>query len=110
MKKAFVLIHVIFLFSCAVNVPFQITKMPEGTTDQQRLQDDQECRDYSKESPRRMGGLGPLMAKSVASERYKKCMTARGYTVELVEQGTPGVDLNDNKSDPNYGSGSGLAY
>jgi hypothetical protein len=101
MRNAFVLMSVIFLFSCAVNVPFQITKSPEGTTDQQRLQDDQECREYSKESPRRLGGLGPLVAKSVASERYKECMTARGYTVELVEQETPGVDLNDSSSDPN---------
>ncbi len=101
MKKVFILVPVIFLFSCAVNVPFQITKSPEGTTDQQRLQDDQECREYSKESPRRMGGLGPLMAKSVAADRYKECMTARGYTVELVEEGTPGADLNDSSSDPN---------
>ncbi len=100
MKKLFVLIPVIFLFSCAVNVPFQITKMPEGTTDQQRLQDDRECRANSKKSPR-LFGLGPLMAKSVAGDRYKECMTARGYSVELIEEGNPGMDLNDSSSDPN---------
>ncbi|MBI3793626.1 MAG: hypothetical protein HY280_02725 [Nitrospinae bacterium] len=92
MKKVFILASVIFLSACAVNVPFQITKSPEGTTDDKRYQDDRECHALSQ---KRAGAssISGIKAKLTEAHNYKKCMTARGYTVEMEE------DPND--SNPN---------
>lgn len=83
MKKVFILALVIILFAaCATNVPFRITKTPEGVTDQKRNQDDQECHTYSQVQGPMLFGLGYLMIQAKAASRYKECMTARGYLVE----------------------------
>jgi hypothetical protein len=71
---------VLLLTGCASSDPYVYTK--PGATTEQKERDKTDCLFDSKET--RQGPGGPQM--TVNQDRYRRCMTDKGYTLERTAQ------------------------
>ncbi len=82
MKKLAAMILISVMLTACSTVRVNIIEYPAHKTTDQRKIDNLECNRNSRVLGPLLFGIGPIIYRNMAKNRYCNCMEARGYVVE----------------------------